>query len=78
MTLSENVKHAYSTGLSSSKGSKNNNAKLTELYAQAIVVSHLSNRELAFLFDVDITTIQKVRRGKLWSNSDEKLTKSHE
>ena len=65
LTIGANTKHAYRLGLNSSKGSKNNNSKLSEESAAIIRESGKSNRELATMFSVHITTIQKIKKGKL-------------
>lgn len=68
VTPSENLRHAYRTGLKDSKGEAHSRAKLTDAKVRAIrgSLGNCSSRFLAMLFGVSISNIQLVRSGKAW------------
>jgi len=71
LTPSDNVKHAHRTGLHSLKGTRNNNAKLTERDVQTIraaLTSGEAGRSVARRYGVATTTISKIRLGKRWQH----------
>lgn len=49
-------------------GERNPKAVLTAPEVAAIRASSAPNRDLANLYEVDITTIQRIKRGTLWRN----------
>ncbi len=68
-TASENTYHAYKTGLTSKKGSKNNNAKLTEEKAENIrelLKEGMSQGKIADIMGVCSSTISLIKTGKIW------------
>jgi len=70
-TPGTNVQHAYDTGLASHIGEKNTKSKLTDRNVEKIKCGFLmgiKNRDLANIFGVHISTIQKIKRGVAWSH----------
>lgn len=74
-TLSENIKHAFKTGLRESRrGSDSNKAKLTE--KQVVEIRrvakfrgyHYDPKQLAIHYDVYHSTIQKIVRRETWKH----------
>lgn len=69
-TWSENLKHAYDTGLNP-RGSGKPNAKLTEAdipIIREMLVSGCRNQEVADLFGVSSGTISEIRFGRSWAH----------
>lgn len=67
-SASMNEKHAFATGLKSSRGSANANAKLNSQVVQAIRDSQESSSILAARYNVKEKTIKDVRERKTWSH----------
>ena len=73
-TMSENVKHAFDTGLKNasinpSKGEDNNNSKLTdELVVDILKNSNLTYSEIANKYGVSKSTIKHIFRGRTWKH----------
>ena len=67
-THSENIKHAYATGLSSSfrQGKRNNGPKLTESDVRCIRLSNIPHSEIAEIYGVSKGTISSVRSRRTW------------
>ena len=68
---SENIRHAFATGLSSQRGSRNAHSKLSE--ADVAEIRQLSQRgvvkrQIARLFGVSAPTITNITRGKTWTH----------
>lgn len=73
VTSSENIKHAYSIGLKTQSGSKNNGSKLTEeqVIQMCDFFKHttLTNKQIADMFDIKSDeTIRKIRKRKAWTH----------
>lgn len=66
MTSSENLKHAFKTGLKSLVGNKHNNRKLSQVKVNNIRKSILKNIVLAKKYRVSPATICLIRKNKLW------------
>jgi hypothetical protein len=67
-TPSENVKHAFSNKLISSKrGVDNNMTKLTEKEVMEIFVAKEPNSELAKKYSIHLSNIHYIRNGKTWA-----------
>lgn len=69
VTHSENLQHAYDTGLHSSKGETHYNTKLTNHKVKVIkelLLPVLSRSEIAELYDVNVRVINKIARGATW------------
>ena len=64
-TYRENMNHSIINKLSSC-GERNGRAKLTQLQAEEIKQSSLSQRKLASLYNVSQTSIGKIKQGKGW------------
>lgn len=58
-TSSENMQHAYDTGLK--VGTKDKNSKLSVLQVQELRVSKLSRQELAKMFSVSVSQIRRIQ-----------------
>lgn len=72
----ENTQHAiHVTGTFSQNGSKNQMALLTETQAREIMLSHLTDKELADIYHVGHKTIQTVRYGMHWKHLFEEVSK---
>ena len=71
MSLSDNVKHAYQSGLNSSSGSNNPNAKLTPEQVREIRATYkpykVTATDLANKFGVDVSTIRRAASNYTWS-----------
>ena len=68
-TRSENIKHAYKTGLEKKvTGEKHHNHKLTEEDVRYIRECDISSYRLAKELGVDSSTIRDIRRRKTWRN----------
>ena len=67
-TRSENMAHAYETGLLSKVGIKNSLAKLSERDVASIRSSSLSNTQLGKLYNIDRSTISNIRTRKTWKH----------
>lgn len=71
VTQSENMKHAFATGLQSNVGERHSGAKLTEAKVKQIR-SMLSLRfrqsEIAALMGVDPSAISHIKRGATWAH----------
>ena len=72
VTISENIKHAYKTGLKSQLGSKNNQSKLIEEEVLEIIelfkTTDLNNREIGDRYSVNDETIRNIRKGRTWTH----------
>ena len=70
-TPSENVRHAYTNGLTKGeKGEKNGSAKLTDDDARQIKYGYKGwkQKDIAKIYGVHKAQISKVRLGKAWSH----------
>ncbi len=74
VTNSENIKHAYRTGLLSSedkKGSKHFNSKLSEsqvLDIRKMLSEGIKQSKIARQFRIDPSTISYIKTGRLWKH----------
>lgn len=69
VTHSENVLHAYRTGLTITlKGEQNHNSKLTEENVGFILGSKEKSKNLAIKFRVHPSTISRLRNNKQWKH----------
>lgn len=71
LTKSENCRHAFSIGLKSLKGSKNNHAKLTEmgiLQILSYIKQGCRKVDIAVFFDVTQRNIRKIASGTRWNH----------
>jgi hypothetical protein len=72
MSLEDNVRHAYEVGLTSSKGSNNNNSKFLEKdileIRRLFETEGLSNSQISTLFSVDSSTIRRITSYRAWSH----------
>lgn len=66
MSLSDNVIHAYDTGLNSSKGENNNNSKLSNEKIEFIRASKEPSSLIAGMLGIHPSTVRKIRNKKLW------------
>jgi len=68
VTHSENIQHAFNTGLRSLRGEKNNMSKLTEEDVRKIRkrLGKETQRVIAMDFNVSQQTISRIATGKLW------------
>ena len=69
VTPSENMKHAYASGLASAVGEKNGRAKLTDSIARSIRASALTPEELAKRHSVSVRTIRYIKDGISWRHA---------
>ena len=69
-TCSENHKHAYKNGRTRQKGELAAGAKLTELEAKEIKYNYpnLSSRKIASKYNISFTTVQSIKKGKMWNH----------
>jgi len=72
-TGSENVKHAFRTGLACNKGENNNRAKLTDKNVVEIKTELLKpyrgiNNDLGRKYGVNPATISDIKRGRKWKH----------
>lgn len=73
-TCSENLKHAFSLGLSkaNNEGAKNPKAKLTEndvLEIKALIKSKfIPQNKIAKMYNIDATVISGIKKGTKWKN----------
>jgi hypothetical protein len=72
-TASENIRHAFKTGLNKSKGEGNTNSKLTEKDVICIKKELLFNYhgliiELSKRYNVTPNVIQQIKKGKTWKH----------
>lgn len=72
-TSSENIKHAYTIGLKTQVGSKNNCSKLTEEKVKQICdffkYTTFTNKQIADMFDIKSDeTIRKIRKRQAWTH----------
>lgn len=71
VTRSENLKHAFRTGLKSHKGDKNPCAKLTESEVFEILEmldAGVPQKEIAEIFNIAINTVSQINTGKRWAH----------
>lgn len=68
LTASDNVKHAYRTGLLSNTGVNNKNAKLTEDQVREIKRSSDANVDCAKRMGIGLYLVQRIRSGKNWKH----------
>lgn len=73
VTCSQNIKHAFSIGLKTQSGSKNNGSKLTEKQIVQICdffkYTTFTNKQIADMFDIKSDeTIRKIRKRKAWTH----------
>lgn len=71
VSRSQNIKHAYSTGLMNSdhlKGSKHPNSKITEEVVKDIRSSNLKNKELAEKYNISSATVSNIRNRITWKH----------
>ena len=73
VTCSENIKHAFRTGLKSENGSKNPKSKLTEKEVMQICdffkYTTFTNKQIAEMFDIKSDeTIRKIRKRLAWTH----------
>lgn len=70
VTASENLKHAYKTGLKCALGEKNGQAKLTAKDVKEIksLFGVISQSKIAKKFNIDQSTVSNIKTGKLWSH----------
>lgn len=72
----ENIRHARKTGLKTydQHGEKNNFHKLTEENVQFILanLNSYTDREFAEMFNVTVSNINYIRRGKTWKSLNRK------
>lgn len=70
-TASENVKHAYDTGLNSARGPKNSRSKLTEVDVMEIIDyldnSDLTQKEIAKKYSIGYKAVSKINLGTNWN-----------
>lgn len=69
-TMSENVKHAWRTGLSKPKfGNKANNRKLTEKQVSEIklLLGTITHKEIAIIYNVSRSAISMIACNKNWT-----------
>lgn len=69
VTPSENLKHAYDTGLTSAVGEKNGRSKLTAEDVRLIRQSTSSLRTIAREFGVALRTVRNIRDGVSWRHA---------
>ena len=70
-TPSQNMKHAYSTGLCYQKGSKNNASKLTEQYVieiRQLLLNGEHPKDIAKKYNVSKTSIVRIKLGTHWTH----------
>lgn len=70
-TPSENIKHAYKTGLKSMKGENHNNSKLTNDQAieiKKMYLKGLRQREIAEVFSIKQATVSNIVTGRRWKH----------
>lgn len=67
-TRSENIAHSFSYGLSSNKGIKHSQAKLTEKDVLEIRSSKNTNEELSKLYNVSSSHICTIRKKRVWKH----------
>jgi hypothetical protein len=70
---SENLRHAYRTGLACHKGENNNSAKLTKKDVMEIKTALLNpyfgiNKDLARKYAVAPVTISNIKKGRIWAH----------
>jgi hypothetical protein len=74
-TCSDNIKHAFSIGLKSQRGSRNNQAKLIEpqvaFIKKMISDKRFGYKELAKMFSVSRQCINDIALGRRWSHVEE-------
>jgi hypothetical protein len=72
-THAENMQHAWKTGLKNEKGENHYNTKFNQRIINIIRYAnkkkYFNQRELAKLFNVDYSTINKIVLNKSWSNT---------
>lgn len=73
VTSSDNIKHAYRTGLKSEAGSKNPQSKLTEEQVREICIlfqtTTLTNKKIADMYNLKSDeTIRRIRKRKAWTH----------
>ena len=72
VSINENLKHAYRTGLSKPPkvkvGTENVKSKLNEFQVRKIRSSHLSLRKLADIYGVHHSVIQGIKNGTRYFN----------
>jgi hypothetical protein len=69
VTKSENALHASETGLTNYAGERNGRAKLDDIAVRVIRTSKHKTRVLAAAFGVSVSTINRVRAGRVWSHN---------
>lgn len=75
-SASYNVKHSYDTGLASNKGEKHPRAKFSNQHIKEIRYLRsigFSLRELAYIYDVHLSTISKITTGVNYGEEDKGL-----
>lgn len=71
VTKSQNIKHAYETGLASNRGSRNPKSFLDEAKVEKIKIAiknGVRNRDLASEYMVHKNIISDIKNGKTWSH----------
>lgn len=69
-TGSENLQHAYDTGLRfGAKGEKNGNSKLTRACVERIKYGHqkMKLKDIAKIYGINLSHVSYIRSGKSWS-----------
>ena len=67
VTKSENALHASRTGLTDYAGERNGRAKLDAVAVRVIRTSKHKTRVLATAYGVSVSTINRIKAGRLWS-----------
>ena len=70
-TPSENVRHAFDTGLMTDrKGENNNSAKLTRACVERIKYEHqgMLQKDIAKIYGIDQSLVSLIRSGKAWKH----------
>lgn len=68
VTPRENVRHSFSTGRATAKGSQNGRAKITEADARRILTDPRTARQVGSAFGLSHYTVRDIRAGRLWSH----------
>lgn len=72
VTHTENIRHAYETGLNSSVGENHPSSKLTKndvVRIKEMAKLNISNYKIAKLYNVTASTIKKITTGKTWKHA---------
>lgn len=67
-TPSENMKHAFNTGIRTQRGSCNPRSKLSESQVLSIYSSSVNNRALSQEYGVNVCTINDIKSGRNWNH----------